>query len=272
MAFSRSQKNQLVYALLMAGCIAVFWWFENFYTPDPYGTGGGADAAYDLPEAWVPHYPGGEEVRHDFYRLSYAEPYEQAAWVAYRLSPGQLTDDERERPFFVEDPLVRTKSADWRNYKRSGYDRGHLCPAGDMRFSEPAYNQTFYTSNISPQHPEFNAGLWNDLELQVRRWCRRYGPLTVITGGILEAGLPAIGEEQVAVPARFYKVVIREEGSGIRVAAFLMENRPGEGPLDRFLVPLDSVEALSGIDFFPGLPKREQEALEAGARAEAWDF
>ena len=220
----------------------------------------------------MPHYPGGEPVCHDFYRLSYSEAHEQAAWVAYALKPRQLTDHERERPFFVEDPLVRTRSADWRNYKGSGYDRGHLCPAGDMRFSEAAYNQTFYTSNISPQHPEFNAGIWNDLEGQVRRWCSRYGPLWVITGGILEPGLPGIGEEEVAVPARFFKVVIREEGSGIRVVAFLMENSPEKGPLTRFLVPLDQVEALSGIDFFPGLSEAEQGALEGTFNRDDWAF
>ena len=272
MAFSERQKNRLVYALLMAVCIGVFWWFENSYTPDPYAQTGQSEPAHDLPEAWVPHYPSGEEVYHDFYRLSYSEAYEQAAWVAYFLSPGHLTDHERERPFFVEDPLVRTKSADWRNYRGSGYDRGHLCPAGDMRFSETAYNQTFYTSNISPQNPEFNAGIWNDLELQVRRWCRRYGPLCVITGGILEPGLPAIGEEEVAVPAWFFKVVVREGDTGTKVAAFLMENRPGQGPLRRFLVPLDQVEALSGIDFFPGLSEQQQHTLEGTARAEDWAF
>ncbi len=272
MSLTSQQKNRLLYALLMTACIFGFWWFENYYTPDPYGSGGQIEAGSDLPEAWVPDYKGGEAVQHDFYRLSYAEAYEQAAWVAYILRPGQLTDQDRERPFFVEDPLVSTHSADWRNYRGSGYDRGHLCPAGDMRFSEAAYNQTFYTSNISPQNREFNAGLWNDLEMQVRRWCKRYGPLCIITGGILEPGLPAIGEEDVAVPSRFFKVVAREGPNGISVLAFLMENRPSNAALETFLVPLDQVEALSGIEFFPGLPEAQQHELEATVQAEGWGF
>ncbi|HSR60113.1 MAG TPA: DNA/RNA non-specific endonuclease [Robiginitalea sp.] len=272
MSLTSRQKNRLLYALLMAACILGFWWIENFYTSDPYASAEGADNAYDLPLAWVPDYPGGEPVRHDYYRLSYSEPYEQAAWVAYMLQPRQLTRHDRERPFFVEDPQVSTHSADWRNYRGSGFDRGHLCPAGDMRFSEAAYNQTFYTSNISPQNREFNAGIWNELEVQVRRWCRRYGPLCVITGGILEPGLPAIGEEKVAVPSRFFKVVIREGADGIRVLAFLMENRPASGPLPGFLVTLDQLEELSGIDFFPGLPQQVQRELEASVQAEGWTF
>ena len=101
----------------------------------------------------------------------------------------------------MEDPKVPSHSADWRNYRGSGFDRGHLCPAGDRRYSESAYNQTFYTSNISPQDPEFNAGIWNDLEQQVRRWCKRYGPLTVITGGVLEPGL--LGGHRASIYQRF---------------------------------------------------------------------
>ena len=124
----------------------------------------------------------------------------------------------------------------------------------------------------SLQNREFNAGIWNELEVQVRRWCRRYGPLCVITGGILEPGLPAIGEEEVAVPSRFFKVVIREGADGIRVLAFLMENRPANGPLQGFLVTLDQLEELSGIDFFPGLPQQAQRELEATVQAEGWTF
>ncbi len=272
MSLTSQQKNRLLYTLLMAACIFGFWWFENFYTPDPYGSSGPTEAGSAIPDAWVPEYQGGEAVQHDYYRLAYSEAYEQAAWVAYMLWPEQLTYQDRERPFFVEDPKVSTHSADWRNYRGSGYDRGHLCPAGDMRFSEGAYNQTFYTSNISPQNREFNAGLWNDLELQVRRWCKRYGPLCVITGGILEPGLPVIGEEEVAVPARFFKVVVREGSGGISVLALLMENRPQGGPLQGYLVPLDQVEALSGIDFFPGLSEARQHELEAAVQAEGWTF
>ena len=79
------------------------------------------------------------------------------------------------RDSFIEDPLVKTESADWRNYKKSGYDKGHLCPAGDMKISEESYNDTFFTSNISPQKHDFNAGIWNNLEQKICYWTSKYG-------------------------------------------------------------------------------------------------
>jgi endonuclease G len=90
-------------------------------------------------------------VKHQYYTLSYNEKFEQAEWVAYELKKENLKNRNYRRPYFIEDPKVTTGSADWRNYKNSGYDKGHLCPAADMEFDENAYNDTFYTSNISPQ-------------------------------------------------------------------------------------------------------------------------
>ena len=107
-------------------------------------------------------------VKHKYYTLSYSEKFEQAEWVAYELKKDYLKNGDYKRPYFIEDPKVTTGSADWRNYKKSGYDKGHLCPAGDMEFSEEAYNDTFYTSNISPQKHDFNSGMWNRVEKKTR--------------------------------------------------------------------------------------------------------
>lgn len=262
-------SRRWVYPLLMALCIAGFWWFENVYTPDPY-SGDGSGGVTPFPQEYVPEAPELIPVQHDHYELGYNEAHEQAAWVAYTLHPEHLTRDDRVRPYFVEDPRVPTKSADWRNYKRSGYDRGHLCPAGDRRFSETAYNQTFYTSNISPQDPEFNAGAWNTLELQVRAWCKRYGTLYVITGGVLQEGLPAIGDEGVSVPGYFFKVVFRGSGGQLRAAGFLMPNQPLQGPLEPYRVSLDRIEALTGLDFFTGMGPANQATLESGVDRQSW--
>ncbi len=272
MSLTQRQKNRLIYAGLMFLCLVGFWWFENFYTEDPYPSPAGSTPAPAFREAWLPAGANGERIRHDHYLLEYAESYEQAAWVAYVLDPAHLTDDDRDRPYFVEDPEVSTYSADWRNYRGSGYDRGHLCPAGDRRYSLAAYNQTFYTSNISPQNREFNAGAWNELEMQVRRWCRRYGRLYILTAGVLEPGLSRIGEEGGAVPRSFYKIVAREGENGPEVVAFLMPNQPLEGPLWEFSVSVDRIEAVTGLDFFHGLPAELQEKFESHSGAESWEF
>ncbi|MEM9077412.1 MAG: DNA/RNA non-specific endonuclease [Bacteroidota bacterium] len=197
-------SKKAVYTFLFTLCIIGFWLFENFYTPATYSPKKEEEksskvVARDL----LPSSTYGSIVQHEYYILSYSEPHEQAEWVAYPLERKHLTDDDRKRPYFIEDPKVKSKSADWRNYRGSGYDRGHLVPAGDRRFSEQAYNETFYTSNISPQDRDFNAGVWNRLEQKVRYWCKRYGDLVIITGGVLENNLEEIGDEDVDVPQVF---------------------------------------------------------------------
>jgi len=263
-------KNKTVYALLLTVCVIGFWVFENFYTPATYtdpNTNGEKTNGILFPSS-----TSGDVVHHQYFSLSYSEPHEQAEWVAYELKREHLTYDDRKRPYFIEDPEVRTKSADWKNYRGSGYDRGHLCPAGDRRFSEYAYNETFYTSNISPQDRDFNAGVWNRLEQQVRRWCKKHGDLFVVTGGILEKGLEEIGEEDVDVPQAFYKIVLNTKDDSRGVLAFLIPNKESNAPLQTFLVPIDVLEEKTGLDFFAQQPKMWQDAREHEVDAEGWDF
>lgn len=115
----------------------------------------------EFDDTFLPTSTTGAIVKHNSFTLSYSEENEQAEWVAYSLSKNDLSKNEHKRPYFIEDKSVKTESADWRNYKNSGYDRGHLCPAGDRRFSIEAYKETFLTSNISPQDRDFNGGIWN---------------------------------------------------------------------------------------------------------------
>jgi len=264
-------KRKTLYAILLALCLIGFWLFENFYAPATYSNPN--SSGEDVVEIdFLPSSTTGEVVHHEFFSLSYNEPFEQAEWVAYELKKNQLTYDDRKRPYFIEDPKVSTKSADWRNYKGSGYDRGHLCPAGDRRFSEYAYNETFYTSNISPQDKDFNAGIWNRLEQQVRRWCKKYGDLVIVTGGVLEEGLEEIGEEDVDVPKAFYKIVLKGEGNTTQVLAFLIPAKESEAPLQHFLVSVDELEERTGIDFFQKQPKTWQEKIEKKVDTSGWKF
>lgn len=264
-------KKRTIYLVLLALCALGFWLFENFYTPATYSNPNGTDEN-PVSMDFLPSSTTGEVVHHEYFSLSYNEPFEQAEWVAYELKKSHLTYDDRKRPYFIEDPKVRTKSADWRNYKGSGYDRGHLCPAGDRRFSEYAYNETFYTSNISPQNKDFNAGVWNRLEQQVRKWCKKYGDLVVITGGVLEDGLWEIGEEDVDVPRTFYKIVLQNNGRESKVLAFLMPAEESEEPLQNFLVSVDEIEVKTGIDFFVHQSEDWQNKLEKGVVKEGWKF
>ncbi|WP_394750277.1 DNA/RNA non-specific endonuclease [Spongiimicrobium salis] len=265
-------KKKTLYTVLMITCVIGFWLFDNFYTPATYTEANGKSNSTEIPLKFIPSTRSGTIVHHQYFSLSYAERYEQAEWVAYKLTKEQLTYDDRKRPYFIEDPKVSSKSADWRNYRGSGYDRGHLCPAGDRRFSDYAYKETFYTSNISPQKNDFNAGIWNRLEQKVRYWAKRYKTVYVITGGVLEKGLPSIGEEDVAVPQRYYKILVKEDKGHIDVLAFLFPHKESTKPLQEFVVPVHRLEGLTGIDFFEAMPDHLQETLEKQSRIGSWKF
>ena len=221
---------------------------------------------------FLPTSTTGEIVYHNYYTLSYREKDEQAEWVAYELKQDELSDNNFDRPYFEIDNAVPTKAANWRNYKNSGYDRGHLCPAGDRRFDKQAYVETFLTSNITPQLHDFNSGVWNRLEQQVRRWAKKYDGVYVVTGGILNNSLGSIGDENVTVPAQFYKIILDRQGDNYKVLAFLMPHRESAEALNSFVTTVDNIEELTGIDFFPKLDDELETKLEASKSYSNWDF
>ena len=177
-----------------------------------------------------------------------------------------------DRPYFVADPKVKTGSASWKNYKNSGFDKGHLCPAGDRKFSLEAFNETFYTSNISPQRHDFNAGIWNNLEQKTRYWATKYDGVFVITGGVLNGHLKCIGKENVSVPDYFYKILIDNSREEYKVIAFLIPHANSKKPLYQFVVSIDQIENLTGIDFFSKLPDALENRLEKGSDYKGWSF
>ncbi|MEP2936005.1 MAG: DNA/RNA non-specific endonuclease [Gilvibacter sp.] len=219
--------------------------------------------ASEFSEDFFPPSTTGSLVKHNYYRLSYAEMHEQAEWVAYELKKSHLSTNEIDRPYFILDDKVSSKSADWRNYKNSGYDRGHLCPAGDRRFKLEAFNETFFTSNISPQLPEFNGRTWNYLEQQVRRWAEKRDGVFVITGPVFRVGSKSIGSEKVSVPTHFFKIVLDKSAKGLESIAFLIPHREGLGSYKTFETSIDRIESETGINFLAFLEDSQERALEA---------
>ncbi|WP_458627588.1 DNA/RNA non-specific endonuclease [Winogradskyella sp. PC D3.3] len=223
-------------------------------------------------EYFLPTSTTNQIVHHQNYSLSYSEPHEQAEWVAYELKASHISSTNHKRPYFEIDNAVKTGAAHWRNYKKSGYDKGHLCPAGDRRFTKTAHDETFLTSNISPQEHLFNAGVWNRLEQKVRYWAKKNDGVFVVTGGVLKNGLKTIGDEGVAVPNQFYKVILDNTNGTIKVLAFIVNHEDSDLPLYKFVVSVDEVEALTGIDFFPQLDDTIEDALEASSSYNNWSF
>lgn len=217
--------------------------------------------------------PSDEIVRHDGYTLRFRDAYKQADWVAYPLLPEEINGDtDREGSRFQPDPAVSTGSALPSDYTRSGYDRGHLAPAGDFKFSRRMMQETFFMSNMSPQVPAFNRGVWKELEDQVRRWALRDNGLYVVTGPVLKPGLPTIGKtNEVSVPKKFYKVILHCNNPEIRMIGFLLDNKASESSLKQFVVPVDQIEQVTGIDFFSKLPDNLERNLESKGRGEMVD-
>ena len=211
----------------------------------------------------------GEIIEHKYYTLSYLENFEQAEWVYYVLTPEMLKGSANRTNDFRADPKVSSGSAQLIDYKGSGYDRGHLAPAGDMKRNRFAMSESFYMSNISPQSPSFNRGIWRSLEALVRKWASR-DKIHIATGGILVSGLQEIGVNGVDAPKYFYKVIYDSDNR--KMIAFVLPNEKGQKALREYVVSVDRVEKLTGIDFFPQLIDEIEENLESKINLLNWTF
>ncbi|MEO6759268.1 MAG: DNA/RNA non-specific endonuclease, partial [Saprospiraceae bacterium] len=223
-----------------------------------------------VPDVILPAATSDEIVHHTYYTLSYNEDHEQADWVAYQLTRAQLNQNWVERSnTFRPDPQVHTESATPRDYTSTGYDKGHLCPAADMGFNEQAMDETFYMSNMSPQVPAFNMGIWRELEELTRDWARQFGHLYVVTGPVLtQRSLGQIGFSKVTVPAYFYKVLLAPDQH--KAIAFMLPNQMSARPVLDYAYSIDQVEKTTGLDFFPQVLKGLDEELEGSLDKAAW--
>lgn len=215
-----------------------------------------------------------------YYSICYRKSYEQAEWSAYCLRDWMLQKNAKRTNDFRPDPQIEGGSATLADYKKSGYDRGHLTPAGDMVFSREAMSETFYMSNMCPQAAAFNRGIWKDLEDQVREWVRFYGAAYVVSGPVLSkpaSEYPFIGQSKVAVPEFFYKAIlvpIYEDGldacADVMAIAFVIPNKACEGDFWRYAKSVDEAEEITGLDFFPLLEDDVENRVEAECDPRPW--
>jgi endonuclease G len=214
--------------------------------------------------------PSQNIVRHAYYTLSYNEKYEQANWVYYSLTDSMVLNSGEERSnSFRMDKMVATGSAKSSDYTKSGYDKGHLCPAGDMGFNPVAMGESFLMSNISPQAPDFNRGIWKELETQVREWAIKEHHLAVVTGPVFKNNKGSIGQDKVLVPGYFFKIIydLTDEP---KIIAFVIPNAKSDRPLTDFAVSTDEAEKLTGFDFFSQLPDELESKLEGSVVLAGW--
>lgn len=209
-------------------------------------------------------------LEYSAFSLAYHEGHEQAAWVAYLLPAEHALNMHERRNNFRADPDLATGSALPADYSRSGYDRGHLAPAADFDYDRRALSESFFMTNISPQLPAFNRGGWKELEDQVRKWATEYDSLYVVTGPLLEQGLKKIGDNRVSVPKYFYKIILDSRQPEVKMIGFLMPNKKiTRGPWP-YVVTVDSIEQLTGLNFFPQLPDILEDSLESMIQTSYW--
>ncbi len=239
-----------------------------------------------VPECGLKNHSDDHELREfKYYSLCYRESYEQAEWSAECIKSSMLEKNATRSNDFRPDDKISTGSATLDDYKSSGYDRGHLVPAADMSFNQDAMSETFYMSNMSPQAPQFNRGIWVNLETQVRAWAQKFGKIYVVSGPVLNKSaeeFSSIGKNQVSVPEFYYKVIIApvykdeddrntpEDSESVMAIGFVIPNQKCENEFWNYAVSIDEVEKLTNIDFFPQLEDSLENQVESAFNLENW--
>lgn len=207
---------------------------------------------YSQDNKFLPSINNGTLIKHVHYILSYVDKYKQAEWVCYELTKNETKNNtERRKGKFIEDPLINTVKVTHDDYTNSGYDRGHLAPAGDMNFDANAEYESFYTSNISPQLKELNRFTWKNLEDDIRYYVIRNNVnLYIITGGILNDNLEKIGQNnKISVPNYFYKIIYDEKNN--KILTFIIPNNIAvDNDYFVYITSIDNIESKTNINFF----------------------
>lgn len=210
-------------------------------------------------------------LRRTGYTVSYNSDNKLPNWVAWHLR-----SDHTDGPYsrkgikFEEDTDVEQPRATLDDYYNSGFDRGHMCPSGDNKWSREAQKESFLLTNVCPQVHGLNAGDWNEMEGQCRRWAEQMGGLYIVCGPILYRGKhKTIGRNKVVVPEAFFKVVLNM-GKSPKAIGFIYKNESGNRPKGDYVNTVDQVERITGYDFFPSLPDDIEAKVEAAANLDDW--
>ena len=222
----------------------------------------------EIPVSLIPRQE--QIIHHKGYTVSYNKDLKIPNWVSYELTRQETKGKEKRSDNFIADPLVKGAIATNADYARSGYDKGHMAPAADMKWSPEVMKESFYFSNMCPQHPQLNRKGWKNLEEKIRDWAIADSAIIIICGPIINQSSRTIGKNKVAVPERFFKVVLSPFVKPVRGIGFLFNNRQAVEPLSTYAVTIDSIEKLTNMDFFSPLPDEIENEVEANADYYQW--
>lgn len=231
---------------------------------------------HDLAQWGYPALAAGDTVVvHPGHALVWDDVHHVPKWTAHIIMPDIMEGNLARIDTFLPDPLVHGNTALVTSYWYSGYDRGHMVPSADMRWSMDALKATYLYSNISPQKPELNRGSWADLEDWMRRYVHYSGHrVYVVTAPILGPDMPLLNKPQsvadVSAPPYFFKAMVDIDGTVKKGIAFVMSNGLNDHGLLTYACSIDSVEKLSGLDLYPALDDTLENRIEAMKNTQDW--
>ena len=254
--------------------VAVLLFLTAFVSPNTHCATKKVDSKYlhiDIPQP-LKDRPEQILVR-KAYVVSYNKDTRLPNWVAWLLTAAH-TDGEARRPGngWHEDTEVPSPRANNADYKKSGWTRGHLCPAGDNKWDGQAMYESFLYTNCCPQNSNLNNGTWNQIEMACRRWAKKHGNLYIVSGPILfRQEHEVIGANQVVVPEAFFKVIVCLDSEKPKGIGFICRNTDGNSKKALYVNSIKQVERVTGMTFFPHLPNDIKEAVKNHANIDEWE-
>ena len=211
-------------------------------------------------------------IEHIGYTVCYNSQWHIPNWVAYELTDAETKGvvPRKGNDFFTNDPEVVGDFITHSDYSGSGFDRGHMAPAGDMKWSQQAMAESFYMSNMCPQNHDLNDGDWKILEERIRKWAGQCGSVYVICGPLVSEHAQTIGRKKIVAPEGFFKVLLKNTPNGYETIGFVFQNEGGHNPLSSYVVSVDEIEAMTDIDFFQILPDEIENAVEGTYNLRVW--
>ncbi|MCM1310172.1 MAG: DNA/RNA non-specific endonuclease [Bacteroides sp.] len=211
----------------------------------------------------------GTEIDYENFSVDFNPELHIPNYVVWELTAGETTGNEPRGKFMRDYTIDGCPTSE--DYTNSGYDRGHMAPAADMKFHPKAMKECFYMTNICPQSKALNSGAWKKLEEKCRLWAQADSAIIIVCGPILKPEpTEFIGKAKVAVPQAFFKVICSPYANPPRAIGFIMNNGKVAGGLQAAAVSVDSVETLTGYDFFAPMPDSIENAMEAECRFHFW--
>lgn len=257
-------RNVIIIAVVVAAAVAVLaasQRHERSLTP--------VEASW-LRQVELPSGKPEQLIGYTGFKVSFNSQHHQPNYVMWELTGEEALGQEPRKSKFRADPKV-FGSATPEDYRNSGYDRGHMAPAADMKWSPKAMNDSHFMTNICPQDHAINSGRWSTLENKCRAWAVRDSALIIISGPVLSDKITRTIGNGVSVPRRFFKIIVAPYATPPTSIAFIVPNQATPEGIQQMATSIDRVEEITGIDFFPNLPDSIAADLESQHNFNYWN-